>query len=641
MSYQVIARKWRPKSFGDVVGQNHITQTLTNALKNGRLPHALLFTGPRGTGKTSSARILAKALRCPNAVNFVPCNVCDSCIEISQGNSLDVLEIDGASNNGVDAIRELRDTVQFMPSSGKYKIYIIDEVHMLSTSAFNALLKTLEEPPPHVIFIMATTEVQKIPQTILSRCQRFDFRRISTRQITEHLKSITAAENVATEEEALWIIARQGDGSMRDSQSLLDQVITFANGPLTRQTVVDILGLTDRTLLLETLNHLIDRDTQGILSVIQKLAMSGAEPNLFAQDLLELIRSLLLVKISESKASQILEMPDSEMQALQEMAARLPEEDIHLLFDMTLKGGQDIPRAQDPRIVLEVALLRMANAPKITDLQNLLKNGVATAPANAGAARPTSNAVAPTPTPPITKGHYRLTESKTVAEVPSGLDAMKAALEKTNEVVRAAGMKQDYAAGMRQNDAAKVNSSASSQAIGAAAIANREAGFNSPAKNPPTPAPVPVPKVEAPPPPRKAQGNAPAEKWLSFVDLIRDDNAIFAAKIENLLFAKEEGKTLQLGIPPKLTFLKDQMNDAQTRKKLQGYIDSYWGDGYSFDVSMSREASGETAHALLQKKQQTSEDELRMKIAENPMVKAAQQAFNGQIKSVTEIKTRE
>jgi DNA polymerase-3 subunit gamma/tau len=625
LAYQVIARKWRPKSFEDVVGQNHITQTLTNALKNGRLPHALLFTGPRGTGKTSSARILAKALRCPNAVNFVPCNVCDSCIEISQGNSLDVLEIDGASNNGVDALRELRDTVQFMPSSGKYKVYIIDEVHMLSTSAFNALLKTLEEPPAHVVFIMATTEVQKIPQTILSRCQRFDFRRISTRQITEHLKTITANENVVTEEEVLWIIARQGDGSMRDSQSLLDQVITFANGPLTQQSVVDILGLTDRTMLLETLNHLIDRDTQGIMSVIQKLSTSGAEPNLFAQDLLELIRSLLLVKISEAKATQILEMPDSEMQALQEMAARLPEEDIHLLFDMTLKGGQDIPRAQDPRIVLEVALLRMANAPKIADLQILLKNSGANASANVGEvrAKPTSNSVAPTPSKPITKGHYRLNESKAVSEVPTGLDAMKAALGKTNEVVRA------------------------SQAIGPAATANREAGFTSPVKAPATPAQTavltaaPAPKVEAPPPARKAQGDKPNEKWLSFVDLIRDDNAIFAAKIENLLFAKEEGKTLQLGIPPKLAFLKDQMNDAQTRKKLQGYIDSYWGDGYSFDVSMSREASGETAHALLQKKQQTSEDELRLKIAENPMVKAAQQAFNGQIKSVTEIKTRE
>ena len=368
LSYQVIARKWRPQSFTDVVGQNHITQTLSNALKNGRLPHALLFTGPRGTGKTSSARILAKALRCPNAVNFVPCNECDSCREIASGSSVDVMEIDGASNNGVDSIRELRETVAFMPTSGKYKVYIIDEVHMLSTSAFNALLKTLEEPPGHVIFIMATTEVHKIPQTILSRCQRFDFRRIPTRQITERLKMICDREGVSAEDEALWVIARQGDGSMRDSQSLLDQVITFANGPLTRANVVEILGLTDRALLFDTLNALVDRNSKAVLSVIEKISTAGFEPHLFSQDLLEMIRNLLLVKVSESQAASILEMPDTELQALQEMAGRLSEEDIHMLFDMALKGGSDIPRAQDPRIVLEVILLRMASAPKLVDL---------------------------------------------------------------------------------------------------------------------------------------------------------------------------------------------------------------------------------------------------------------------------------
>ena len=222
MSYQVIARKWRPQSFDQLVGQDHISQTLQNALRHDRLPHALLFTGPRGTGKTSSARILAKSIRCPNAVDFVPCNTCTECMDIAQSRSVDVIEIDGASNNGVDAIRELRDTVGYMPSRGKQKVYIIDEVHMLSTSAFNALLKTLEEPPPHIVFVLATTEVHKIPLTILSRCQRFDFRSISTRQITDHLRVICEKENVSAEEEALWIIARQGNGSMRDSQSLLD-----------------------------------------------------------------------------------------------------------------------------------------------------------------------------------------------------------------------------------------------------------------------------------------------------------------------------------------------------------------------------------------------------------------------------------
>ena len=587
MSYQVIARKWRPQSFTDVVGQNHITQTLANALKNNRLPHALLFTGPRGTGKTSSARILAKALRCPNAVNFVPCNTCDSCREIATGSSVDVMEIDGASNNGVDSIRELRETVAFMPTSGKYKIYIIDEVHMLSTSAFNALLKTLEEPPGHVIFIMATTEVHKIPQTILSRCQRFDFRRITTRQITERLKLICDQEGVPAEEEALWVIARQGDGSMRDSQSLLDQVITFANGPLTRQNVVEILGLTDRALLFETLTALVERNSQNILKVIEKISTAGFEPHLFSQDLLEMIRNLLLVKVSETQAAQILEMPDTELQALNDLSQRLSEEDIHMLFDMALKGGSDIPRAQDPRIVLEVILLRMASAPKLADLKTLLANGPQ-ASHSAGGARPY--------VPPVAlpvHGHERLKESQSVPEVPSGLEKMKAAFD--GPVKKTAETK------------------------------------------PEAPAPTPAPEVK-PEAPKIATGANSTERWVHFVELVRQDDALFAAKIENLLFVKEEGKLLTLGVPTKLVFLKDQMADTSVRKKVQGFIDSYWGAGYSFEVLMKGDQVGESAQALQQKKVQLAEDEIRNKITNNPMVKAAQDAFQGKIKSIVELK---
>lgn len=601
MSYQVIARKWRPQSFTDVVGQNHITQTLSNALKNGRLPHALLFTGPRGTGKTSSARILAKALRCPNAQNFVPCNDCYSCNEIAGGSSIDVIEIDGASNNGVDAIRELRDTVAFMPSSGKYKIYIIDEVHMLSTSAFNALLKTLEEPPSHVVFIMATTEVHKIPQTILSRCQRFDFRRISTRSITERLQLICDREGVTADEEALWVVARQGDGSMRDSQSLLDQVITFANGPLTRASVVEILGLTDRALLFETLNALIDRNSQAVLKVIEKIAAAGFEPHLYSQDLLEMIRNLLLIKVSEAQASQILEMPDSELQALSEMAQRLPEEDIHMLFDMALKGGSDIPRAQDPRIVLEVTLLRMASAPKLVDLKTLL-NGSPNPPNSAGGARPYVPPVAP----PV-KGHNRIEESQKVLDGPTGLEAMKAALNK-----------------------------ASSAATSLKAKPTQE---SQPAANQPAePVPAAAPAVENKP--KTATGSTSKERWVNFVELLRQDDALFAAKVENLLFVKDEGKLISLGVPAKLAFLKDQMADAQVRKKLQGFIDSYWGAGYSFEVLMSRDQVGESAQAIQQKKVQLAEEDLRNKIIENPMVKAAQTVFKGQIKSIVELNKR-
>lgn len=371
MSYQVIARKWRPKTFTELVGQAHVSHTLLNALRNDRLHHALLFTGPRGTGKTSSARILAKSLRCPNAQDYVPCHECRDCQDIANGRSIDVIEIDGASNNGVDAIRELRETVGYMPSSGRYKLYIIDEVHMLSTSAFNALLKTLEEPPAHVIFVMATTEAHKIPNTILSRCQRFDFRRIPVRDIAAHLTEICKADGIPADDEALWLVARQGDGSMRDSQSLLDQVITFSDGAVSREKAIEVLGLTDRTLLLETIQCLVERNSDGAVRVIEKIFNAGYDPKVFIQDLLEELRHLLLVKIAASSVSAIVDLPDSEVAHLKSLASTLGEEDIHLLFDMALKGANDLLRSQDTRVVLEMILLRMAAAPRVAQLMDL------------------------------------------------------------------------------------------------------------------------------------------------------------------------------------------------------------------------------------------------------------------------------
>ena len=366
MSYEVIARRWRPQDFQGLIGQDHIRTTLQNALKNDRLHHALLFTGPRGTGKTSTARILAKSLRCPNAVEFVPCNKCPECEEIAGGRSMNVMEIDGASNNGVDAIRELRDTVGYLPSSGRFKLYIIDEVHMLSTSAFNALLKTLEEPPPHVYFVMATTEVHKIPNTILSRCQRFDFRRIPTRVIAGHLQTICERDGVKFEIDALWTIARQGDGSMRDAQSLLDQVINFTGADLRRDLVVATLGLTDRGLLLDILAGLMRRQVGAVISGIQRLHQSGGDPKLFLLDVMEQIRNALLLKLGADRA--MIDLPDSEQEALVKMAQPLSAEDLHLLFDMALKGSQDLVRASDTLLILEMVLMRLASAPSVATL---------------------------------------------------------------------------------------------------------------------------------------------------------------------------------------------------------------------------------------------------------------------------------
>ncbi|MDZ4677747.1 MAG: DNA polymerase III subunit gamma/tau [Oligoflexia bacterium] len=377
MSYQVLARKWRPQSFEELVGQEHVATTLLNALKSSRMPHALLFTGARGVGKTSAARILAKSLRCPKAKDFVPCNECHDCQEITAGRSIDVIEVDGASNNGVENIRELRETVGYMPSTGKYKVYIIDEVHMLSTSAFNALLKTLEEPPPHVIFIFATTEPQKIPVTILSRCQRFDFRRIPVRKVVDRLKTIIEAEGVEAEPQALWLLARESEGSMRDSQSLLDQVITFCGTKVTHTQVVEVLGLTDRTLLSTSLRALVDRNAASCLQIIERVFHQGYDPKQFAQDLLEHLRNLMIVKVSVASGNttstgEFLDLPDQEIDELKKYADELSNEDVHMLFDMTLKGVGDVLRAQDPRIVLEMLLLRLSQAPRLTSIEKLI-----------------------------------------------------------------------------------------------------------------------------------------------------------------------------------------------------------------------------------------------------------------------------
>lgn len=419
--YHVLARKWRPQEFENLVGQEHISKTLINAIRNNRVPHALLFTGPRGTGKTSSARILAKTLKCKQAVDFIPCQICTDCVDIANSRHIDVIEIDGASNNGVDAVRELRDSVGYAASTGGYKVYIIDEVHMLSTSAFNALLKTLEEPPAHVVFILATTEVQKIPNTILSRCQRYDFRMISQQEIKAHLAKVCAAEKVKYQEDALWLIARQAKGSMRDAQSLLDQIITYSSGNITVETVTDNLGLVQRVLINNCLKSILQKDIGALSSVIADISLSGVDPTLLVESILEQLRNLLMVKIGADKMNVPISVPESEMDLLREWSKLVSEEDIHLLFDIALKGSQSIVRAAEPRLALEMLCLKMASAPQVASLAQILEGsdtsptkttkseaGTKAAPARASlaqqkvaAAVQTRTAPTPTPAPPI------------------------------------------------------------------------------------------------------------------------------------------------------------------------------------------------------------------------------------------------
>ncbi|MBC6414845.1 MAG: DNA polymerase III subunit gamma/tau [Bdellovibrionales bacterium] len=369
MSYQVLARKWRPQNFEELIGQNSASQTLKNALKTNRLYPVLLFTGPRGTGKTSTARIVAKSLRCPyKKEDLLPCQKCDDCIFISNSRHLDVIEIDGASNNGVDAIRDLRDKISYMPSTGYWKIYIIDEVHMLSQSAFNALLKTLEEPPKHVVFIMATTESHKIPVTVLSRCQKIDFHLLSTPIIKEHLKKICEKEDFFLSENILWTIAKQAQGSLRDAQSLLDQIVTFCGKDSKESEVMKLLGLSDPQILEDCLKALINQEEEKIISLISDLRSKNFSPKIFLQQLIENFSQLLFLKKNPTNKPPLVHGWQEEIDRKKNLISSFSYEQLHFLFDMLLKGEREMNLCYDSELVLEVLLLRMCSAPQIESL---------------------------------------------------------------------------------------------------------------------------------------------------------------------------------------------------------------------------------------------------------------------------------
>ncbi len=357
--YIVTARKWRPGLFEEIIGQGHVTRTLSNALSSGRVAHAYLFSGPRGVGKTTAARIMAKGLNCEKGPTSAPCNSCSSCKAVTSGSSVDVFEIDGASNNGVENVRDLREGIRFVPGEARFKVYIIDEVHMLSTPAFNALLKTLEEPPPHAVFILATTEVHKIPLTILSRCQRFDFKRIPFKEIQGHLEKILTAEGIEFEQEALFTIAREADGSLRDAQSLLDQVIAFAGGAVTGAHVAEALGLMDREILFELSSAVIEKDAGACLNVVEKMYNFGYDFKKGLGLYLEHIRDLTVIKSAGN--GEFLALSESDHERFKALSGKIGEPRLHMLFGIISKGYEDIGRSAHPRYALEMALLKAAH----------------------------------------------------------------------------------------------------------------------------------------------------------------------------------------------------------------------------------------------------------------------------------------
>ena len=370
--YEVLARKYRPQTFSELTGQEHVSRTLQNAIDSGRIAHAFLFSGARGVGKTSTARILAKTLNCERGVSHEPCNICPLCLEITKGTSTDVFEIDGASNTGVDDIRELRDNAKYLPSHSRFKIFIIDEVHMLSTNAFNALLKTLEEPPEHVKFIFATTEPHKLPVTILSRCQRFDFKRVPLAKIIARLRHIAEAEGITVSDTALTLIARKGDGSMRDALTAFDQVLACCGGSVNDDDVVALIGAIDRRLLAEMSHAMFSGDTQGTLAGIKQVDEVGYHLRQFCQELIEHFRNLLVVS-TVRRPEEILDLSQPELEELRRQAGGQSVSDIQRRLTLLLKADADMALAHFPRLVLEMALLKAATLEPVIPIMEVLE----------------------------------------------------------------------------------------------------------------------------------------------------------------------------------------------------------------------------------------------------------------------------
>ena len=358
MAYEVLARKWRPQVFQDVVGQEHVTQTLINAIKAGRLAHGYLFSGARGVGKTSVARILAKAINCVEGKPGIPCNKCHSCLEITGGSSVDVQEIDGASNRGIDEIRELRENIKYMPSSSRFRVYIIDEVHMLTLPAFNALLKTLEEPPPHVKFIFATTEPHKVPVTILSRCQKFDFKRISFGQIVQQLEKIAAEEKISISKSGLALLARAAEGSMRDAESLLDQVVSFTGSKVEDQHITEILGLIDRTLVLETSRAILEGDAPKCLDIVDRVYNHGYDMKEFYRALMDQFRNILVCHIGPDE--DVLHMLDSDREELKRQADLAGQQKLQQALNLLIAREESLRFTSHPRLVVETILIKLS-----------------------------------------------------------------------------------------------------------------------------------------------------------------------------------------------------------------------------------------------------------------------------------------
>ena len=628
MAYLVLARKYRPTLFADLVGQEHIVRTLDNAIALDRVHHAFLFTGARGVGKTTTARVFARALNCAKGPTTTPCGECGPCRDILAGSAPDVLEIDGASHTGVDHVRDLLESVRYLPASGRYKIYVIDEVHMLSTAAFNALLKTLEEPPPHVKFVFATTEPHKIPITILSRCQRFDFRRVSVAKLVAHLRRILEQEKVTLGSGALTAVARQAEGSVRDALSLLDQVLSYGGATPDDDQVLEALGVVDGQTVFALCDALLARDAAAMLRVVSEVDARGHDLSELAAHLAEHLRDAAVVKSVQTLTPEFLDRSSGEIESIKAQAALRSQTDLQQLFVHVLQVAQDVARSSMPRISLEMGLLRLFEMTPTADLSTLVARLDSllgnTPPPGPGAPAPATSGPAATPAmggaPHAAHPPMSTTRSHATAPAPTSAPAP----------------------GPGRNSARTGDTAALASPRAPAATARPAAA--TPAAPAPV-APAPAPRV-APPPvlqasPAAEEGSATSEHhqgWSRFVDKVRTTRPALASVLEHGRLMVFEPGRVEVGYEPG-SFYWDAARDPDNAATATELLTEHLGTAARFMVVAGHAEPG-AAPSLAEvsaQRRETFDRGIQQSAREHTAVRQAVSILQGEITEVRQL----
>ncbi len=593
VSYLVLARKWRPQSFADLVGQEHVARTLANAIDQDRVAHAYLFAGPRGVGKTTSARILAMCLNCEKGPTAKPCGKCEVCADIQSGRSLDVIEIDGASNRGIDEIRDLRESVRYMASSGKRKVYIIDEVHMLTTEAFNALLKTLEEPPAHVVFVFATTRATKVPATILSRTIRFEFRRITTEDIVKRLQTVLNGEGMKADKKALHLVARAADGGMRDALSLLEQVRSYGGDKLEAAQVEEALGLVDEELLFAVSSAARDTDIPGVMDAIQTLVENGGDPSDFLLALEEHFRHLLVGRVSKDPG-RLIESTNETIARYKEEAKAFDPDDLVRMLSLLGEGGRDLRNSPRPRLVLEMLLLRlvrMESTVSIGKLLHQLETGGAVSDAHFRAETPgaSSPASAGASSPARGAGSIRATQSAPAGNTPAP----------NQEAPATPTAKPGPKPKPKSNDAGSDAPKAERLLATPATPAEPKREIATPVQDT-EPAPL---TGQAKAPAGQAKKDAIDGRWPDFLGHLSTDNPMIASLLHGSIAHERAGDLVEILFPRDQMFQKDQVFDPANVSVLETVFESFFARKVSFKGKIG-EHVGDANHLRKEKLKQ-------------------------------------